>query len=369
MKIFAKKIFNSRNQATIEVNYNGFTASAPLGISTGKYEAKSFMKKIDEEILNFNKKAPDLEKIKINEFNDLEKVEHHLRRFGANTIIALEFAILKYHNYKFFNGEKLPRPLGNCVGGGLHFKGKSTLIQEFLVIDKHSHTFVDSAFNNIKAHRLIHELLEKEDKNFKKKLNDEGAWVTSLDDEQVLDLMREVCNKLRLELGIDVASSHFYNGNSYVHDNKKLSKNEQIRWIKKLIDNYNLYYVEDPLHEDDFSGFRELNNGNCLICGDDLIATNLERLKNAIKEKSINSVIIKPNQIGSLIEMKKVVDLAKKYNMINVISHRSGETTDNSISHLAVKLEIPIIKCGIYGKERESKIKELIKIEKSIFKI
>ena len=365
MKIFARKILNSRNQETIEINYNGFTTSATLGISTGKYEAKPFLKKIDEEIKDFNKKANDLAKFNVNKFEDFEKIENYLRRFGANTIIALELAILRSNNYKFFNGNRLPKPLGNCVGGGLHFKGKSTLIQEFLVIDNNKNNFVDKAFNNMKAHRLIHEMLEKEDKHFIKKLNDEGAWVTSLDDEKVLNLMREVCNKLKLDLGMDVASSHFYNGQFYVYNNKKFSKNEQIKWIKKLIDNYDLCYVEDPLHEDDFSGFKELNNGNCLICGDDLIATNLERLKKAIKEKSINCVIIKPNQIGSIIEVKKVVELAKENNITTVISHRSGETMDNSISHLAVKLEIPIIKCGIFGKERESKIKELIKIEKS----
>jgi enolase len=366
MEIAAKKILNSRKQDTIEISYFNHIGSAPSGISTGKYEAKSYLHNLNEEIQNFNKKYNDLKKFRIDNFNDLEKIEHFLRRFGANTVIALEFAILNYKKgYKWLEGRKLPKPLGNCVGGGMHFKGKSTLIQEFLVIDNNSKTFIDSSFNNMKAHRLIHELLEKEDKNFSNKVNDEGAWVTNLEDEEVLTLMRETCNKLKLDLGIDVAASHFYNGQFYLHDKKKLSKNEQIKYIKKLIDKYNLYYVEDPLHEDDFSGFKELSK-ECLICGDDLIATNLERLKKAIKEKSINAVIIKPNQIGSLIQVKEVVELAKKNNIIPVISHRSGETLDTSISHLAVGLEIPIIKCGIFGKERQAKINELIKIEKEI---
>lgn len=367
MNIFAKKILDSRKQPTIEVNYFDAVGSSPNGISKGKYEAKPYQYKIDQEIQYFNKKHNDLEKFKINKIEDLEKIEHFLRRFGANMIIALEFAILQSKKgYKWLNGRKLPKPLGNCVGGGLHFKGKSTLIQEFLVFDEHSESFDDATFNNLKAHRLICELLEKEDKYFTKKLDDEGAWVTNLDDEKVLNLMREVCDKLNLELGIDVAASSFYDGRFYNHLGKKFSRNEQIRWIKKLIDNYNLSYVEDPLQEDDFSGFKELNTNQYLISGDDLTATNLERLKLAVKQKSINALIVKPNQIGSLIQLKKVVELANKNNIVPIISHRSGETLDNSISHLAVGLNIPIIKCGIYGKERHAKINELIKIEKEL---
>ena len=366
MNIFARKVLNSRKQATIEVNYYGNTGSAPSGTSVSKYEIKPYLRSINREIAEFNRKAKLIEKIKVNEFQDLEKIESFLKRFGANTVIALEFAILKYHHgYKWLNGKKLPRPLGNCIGGGLHSKAASTNFQEFLVIDKNSESFFEAAFKNNKAHRLAHELLEQEDKNFKIQFNDEGAWITKLEDEVVLSIMQRIANNLNLKIGLDIASSYLWNGKFYVYKNKKLSKKDQIKFVNRLINKFKLYYIEDALHEDDFSGFSELDK-ECLIAGDDLIATNLSRLKNAINKESINAVIIKPNQIGSLIKMKEVIELAKKNNIIPIMSHRSGETLDNSISHLAVGFNIPIIKCGIYGKERLAKINELVRIEKEI---
>ncbi len=135
-------------------------------------------------------------------------------------------------------------------------------------------------------------------------------------------------------------------------------------FVLQLIKDYNLAYVEDAFEENDFASFYRLKRwvkNKSLICGDDLISTNLKRLRKG--RNSVNSVIIKPNQIGSLIETKNVVDFAKKNKIVPVISHRGGETMDATIAHLAVGWEIPIIKCGIYGKERVAKIKELIKIE------
>ena len=126
---------------------------------------------------------------------------------------------------------------------------------------------------------------------------------------------------------------------------------------------YNLFYVEDPLNENDFSGFRELLkkvkkfNKNCLIVGDDLTTTNPNRLKLAIKNKSINAIIIKPNQIGSLLKVREVIDLAKKNKIKTIISHRSGETLDDTIADLAIAWNCDYIKTVIYGKVREVKLK------------
>lgn len=132
-----------------------------------------------------------------------------------------------------------------------------------------------------------------------------------------------------------------------------------------MIKENNLCYVEDPLHENDFKGFANLcAKTNTLICGDDLTCTHLERVKKAVKEKAINALIVKPNQVGSLLEAKKVLDLAKKNNIIPVISHRSGETQDDLIADLAVGWQIPVIKTGIVGKERLAKLNRLLRIER-----
>ena len=123
--------------------------------------------------------------------------------------------------------------------------------------------------------------------------------------------------------------------------------------------------MEDPLNQDDFLGFSYINK-RALVVGDDLIATDIERLKTALHLHAVNALIVKPNQVGSLYKVKEIVEHAKQNVIVPIISHRSGETMDNAISHLAVGLEIPIIKTGISGKEREAKLNELARIEKEI---
>ena len=132
-----------------------------------------------------------------------------------------------------------------------------------------------------------------------------------------------------------------------------------------MIKKYDLYYVEDPLHQDDFLGFAYINK-KALVVGDDLIATDIERLKRAVHLHAVNGFIVKPNQIGSLYKLKEIVNYGKENNIVPVISHRSGETMDVTISHLSVGLEIPIIKTGVSGKEREIKLNELVRIEEEI---
>ena len=389
-KITSKKIKNSRGQETIKITVKSTTgkgtASAPSGASKGKNEAKDF---IDlKKTIKFLKNNKELKEIQINNFEDLKQVEKIIdkNKHGANPIIALEYAILKSIKpiWKIINEKtrKIPRPLGNIVGGGKHFKYNSPDIQEFLIYPIGVRSIEDA----IKASTLIHNLtkieLKKLDKNFNYETTDEGAWAPNLSNTEILDLLTQIVKKVadqvgfRIKIGIDVAASSFWNGKHYVYKNfskekknKKLTKNQQIEFISGLIEKYKLHYVEDPLHEEDFSGFAELNKkfkNTCMITGDDLTVTNLVRLKKAIKNKSINSVIIKPNQIGSLIQTKEFIEEAKKNNFYLIISHRSGETMDASISHLAVGFEIPIIKCGIYGKERISKLDELRKIQKQI---
>jgi enolase len=141
----------------------------------------------------------------------------------------------------------------------------------------------------------------------------------------------------------------------------------QYAFISRLIARYRLKYVEDPFKEDDFELFSSLkrNNRDVFVCGDDLIATSLLRLEEALKREAVNAIIVKPNQIGTITDVKKVVEHAKRHNVLTVMSHRSGETEDALIAHLAVGLECDMAKIGISG-ERICKINEFIRIEEKL---
>lgn len=375
----ARKILNSRKQQTIEITVNKkYSAGAPSGASIGKHEINAYPSKGIKFAIEFINKFKDLKGLKIEKFEDLEKIERILPIIKGNPMIALEFAILKAASkndiWKFLNpnADDIPMPLGNVIGGGAHIKGtEKPDIQEFLLLPKTDH-FKDAKFANEYAHKIIGKKLGI------KKITDESAWAPELDTISILDLIKETTEKIEIELGVkigiglDVAASGLYSNKKYKYNKyskkipkKNLTKEEQINFMESLIKRYNLNYIEDPFHENDFESFKILKNKiSALICGDDLTTTNLERLKKA--KECINAIIIKPNQIGSLLKTKKVVDFAIQNNIIPVISHRSGETMDASISHLAVAWNIPIIKCGIYGKERQAKLKELLKIEEEL---
>ena len=155
----------------------------------------------------------------------------------------------------------------------------------------------------------------------------------------------------------------------YAQDGVERDSGEQVEYVKDIIDTYNMFYVEDPFDEADFEGFADLTavaGDKCLICGDDLFVTNQEILAHGIEMNAANAIIIKPNQIGSLSETYATVKLAKENNIAPVVSHRSGETTDETIAHLAVAFNAPLIKTGALGGERIAKLNELIRIEEEL---
>ena len=168
-------------------------------------------------------------------------------------------------------------------------------------------------------------------------------------------------------MGIDFAANNiFKNGRYYYqHPDRNFSPEEQLEFVLELIKNYKLVYVEDPFHENDFQHFAELaKKAKCLVTGDDLFATQSTRLKLGVKKKAGNAIIIKPNQAGTVSRALETASLAKKAKYTTVVSHRSCETKDSFIADLAVGIEAPLIKCAIYGKEREAKFKRLIQIWK-----
>ena len=373
-KLEAKVIKDSRGEPTIEVNVNGCKASSPSGKSKGKYETPSWHNSVQwnvDEINNFKFNS------EINEFKDLEKIESYIKakynfkgakEFGANALFALESAVLKAlaisknkELWQIVNplAKRFPTPLGNVIGGGLHSEqfDKHPTFQEFLLAPK-GNSFRDKVLNMKLVYSQIH-------KNFNlKNINDEGALVCPLNEEEIFKILSNFRDKT--SFGVDVASSSFYTKDElYKYQNKELNKTAQINFINGLIEKYSPIYVEDPLDEEDFEGFTKINH-TTMVCGDDLTVTNIERLSSAIKNKSVNATIIKPNQNGSLLEVAEIFRICKENNISTILSHRSGETLDDALGDYAFAFQADYIKCGIATKYREAKLNRLIEIEKNL---
>ena len=377
----AKEIPDSRDEktilVTIKTDAGEFSASAPMGKSRGKHEAEPYKKTIKEDIDKLKEFSDYFSKEKVEKFDDLQRIEDIIDgHVGANTSFALESAILKAlakeqkkEIWELINpdAKKFPRFVGNCIGGGTHTKtdGKKPDFQEFLLIpDTHD---VEEAFEIMKKTKeRVGEILAKKDKEFRGKKNDENAWVCSLTDKEALELL----SQFKIPLGVDIASSTFYKRKKYLYNNPifKRTDDEQFFYVSNLIENFNLLYVEDPFDEEDFKNFAKIHKKfpNSLIVGDDLTTTNPKRLNQAIKDKSVNALIVKPNQIGFLSEVKRVCKLARENGVKTVFSHRSGETDESILADLAFGFQADFLKCGITGKVREAKIKRLIEIQKSL---
>jgi enolase len=409
LEVEPRLIYNSRKEETIEIRIKTkdgvFITSAPSGASKGKYEKQAFAssvkgKEVRASIASVSALGEKLvfNGYDFNNFDDLILIEDMIEKinskakkemFGANPMFALESSILKaisksygfeLWQYLCKKPKILPMPLGNCIGGGKHIiTDKKTDFQEFLFLPRVK-KFFDAQFINLNAYQTAKSLVHQNDKEYTGLLTDENALAVSLDNESVLKLLEEVRQRIIGEfgidfgIGIDCAASSFYKNKFYYYHNleKKRSKEEQIEFILDLIKKYNISYMEDPLDEEDFSGFNFLlkevkrKGINCMICGDDLTVTNFSRVERAVKNKCVNAIIVKPNQQGSLVELRKIIEFAKKNDITPVISHRSGETADDTIADLAVGFQCPIIKTGILGKERFAKLNRINKIERGI---
>ena len=381
--VTGKEIADSRNEKTISVsiktNVGNFSASSPTGKSTGKYEKKPYKKSIKEDIKSLKDFSDYFSKDIIDKFDDIRRVEDIVdRHIGANTLFAFESCVLralaheqKKQVWQLINpkAKKSPRLVGNCIGGGKHTQtsGKKPDFQEFLLISKQK-SVNKSWETNKKLKNNIKTFLKNEDEKFQNRKNDEDAWITSLDDKRVLDVLGKLKGK-NFNTGIDVASSGFFKRKKYHYLSPKLDRTEKehFTYISNLIKNFGIFYIEDPFHEEDFGSFAELLKEfpKSLIVGDDLVVTNINRLKKAVQGKSVNAIIVKPNQTGSLLEVKEVCKIAHKNGIKTVFSHRSGETEDDILADLAFGFRADFLKCGITGKVREEKIKRLIKIEKN----
>jgi enolase len=227
---------------------------------------------------------------------------------------------------------------------------------------------------NSKIHKELKKNIEKIDPRFTGGKGDEGAWAPNIDNEGAIEILEQTIancgydTKKDVRLGIDFASSSLWNPERKVYEYKRFGKTrdaqEQLDYVNNLIKNYDLLYAEDPVHEEDFEGMSILTNNNpqCLVTGDDLLVTNKNRAAIAAKKNSCSGAILKVNQAGSLYDALLFARECTDNNIKLVTSHRSGESTDNHISHIAIATGSVMLKSGVVGGERISKLNELIRI-------
>lgn len=396
-----RKILDSRGNPTLEVDvitWNGFgRAAAPSGASTGSREVVAFPEGGVDKIIGEVEDIISSELIGMDaeELQDIDMVlkeidgTENLSSIGGNTTVAVSMAVAKagassYNMplYKFLGGNmktEIPYPLGNMINGGAHAGKHAPDIQEFLIVPVGASNITEAVFANSNVHKRLKELIQAKDKSFTGGKGDEGGWAPNITNYDALDMQSKACEEVGDEMGIeirpslDMAASEMWDASQekYIYGQENIARDtgEQIEFVKEIIETYHMLYVEDPLDEADFTGFSELTakiGDKCLICGDDLFVTNKQILQEGIDQKSGNAIIIKPNQIGTLTDTYETVKLAKENQYVPVVSHRSGETTDDTIAHLAVAFSAPLIKTGALGGERIAKLNELIRIEEEL---
>ena len=385
-----RRVLDSRGNPTVEADVltdsGGFgRAAAPSGASTGEYEAIELPPK--EAIANAREHAvPRL--VDTVYAGDQRAVDGALRaadgtenfsEIGANSAVAISMAAAKaaadvlgtplyQHLGGAFRGENFPIPLGNVIGGGEHAKD-ATDIQEFLAAPVGAPSVAEAVFANAKVHGAAGDILDERGIGAGK--GDEGAWAPPVSDAEAFEIMDEATSRVQkavgfeIRFGLDVAASEMYEDGAYQYSDGEKSTAEQIEYVAGLVDDYELAYVEDPLDENDYEAFAELTDAvgdRTLICGDDLFVTNVSRLQEGIETGAANSILIKPNQIGSLSDTVDAIELAVRNGYETIISHRSGETEDTTIAHLAVATDADYIKTGTVAGERTAKLNELIRI-------
>ncbi len=386
-----RRVLDSRGSETVEadvlVEGGGFgRAAAPSGASTGEYEAverppteaiaaarERAVPRLEDEVYAADQRSVDRALRRADGTGDFSEI-------GANAAVAISMAAAKaaadllgtplyQHLGGAFRGENFPIPLGNVIGGGEHATD-ATHIQEFLAAPVGAPSVQDAVFANAVVHAMVGRILEDRDITAAK--GDEGAWAPSIDDAAAFEIVAEAVEDASEEFGfeigfgLDIAASELYEDDAYHYGDRTRSTAEQIDYVADLVDEYDLVYVEDPLEENDYDGFAELTDrvgSKTVLCGDDLFVTNTDRLREGVDSGAANSILIKPNQIGTLTDAFDAIEFAERNSYPPVVSHRSGETEDTTIAHLAVAVDAPFIKTGTVGGERTAKLNELIRIE------
>ena len=409
-KIHARQILDSRGNPTVEVDvttekgYFG-RAAVPSGASTGEHEAvelrdggSSFMGKgvsnavknvnniLSEAILGmsvFNQEEIDKKMI------DLDGTPNK-SKLGANSILGISLAVAKaaaaesqISLYKYIGGKgatTLPVPMMNIINGGSH-SDAPIAFQEFMIMPVKAKSFTHAMqmgteiFHNLK--KVLH------DRNLSTAVGDEGGFAPKLDGtEDALDTIAIAVENAGYKFGneimvaLDCASAEFYVNGKYDYSKfegktgKVRSSKEQADYLSKLVEKYPIISIEDGMDENDWEGWKyltELIGDKVQLVGDDLFVTNVDRLSRGIENNIANSILIKVNQIGTLTETIAAVNMAHGAGYTSVMSHRSGETEDNTIADLAVALSTGQIKTGSASRsDRMAKYNQLLRIEEAL---
>lgn len=404
--IKAYEILDSRGIPTISTEVilkNGVIgkASVPSGASTGVHEAlelrdndksRFFGKGVLKSISLIQSIILDiLQGLDVRDQSNIDSILLDLdgtknkKKLGANTILSVSLACAqaaanseKIELYALIGGlniNNLPVPLVNIINGGAHASNNLD-IQEYMLAPIGANSFhqairwCSEIFFNLK------EILKNN--NYSTAVGDEGGFASNFKNNyEPLEFLIKAIKKSKLNpekdvmISLDVASSEFFDGKKYYlkSDNRRLKSIEMVEYLNKMVKKYPIFSIEDGCSEDDWSGWAVLNNklgDNILLVGDDLFVTNKIRLKKGIKINAANSILIKPNQIGSLSETLETINLAKSNNIENIISHRSGETEDCFIADLAIGTNSRFIKTGsVTRSERCCKYNRLLYIEQN----
>jgi len=404
--IKAREILDSRGNPTVEADVcldNSIVgrAAVPSGASTGEREALELRDKSAKRYLgkgvqgavdNINKLIAEKVIGKEPDFNAIDRMMLDLdgtenkAKLGANAILAVSMAVVKAAAldrkeplYKFLGKDKaniLPIPLMNILNGGLHADNNLDF-QEFMIMPIGAPTFKEALRMATEVFHNLKSILKLKDLSIS--VGDEGGFAPSLQtNEQAIRLIIEAITKAGYKVGkdimlaLDVASSSFAKEGNYVlkGEGKTVSCSQLIDIYKTLTKSYPIVSIEDGLSENDWKGWKKLTEelGSSLqLVGDDIFVTNPKIFKKGIDEHIANSILVKVNQIGSLSETLQTIDLAKKNKYTSVISHRSGETEDTTIAHLAVATGVGQIKTGSLSRtDRVAKYNELLRIEEEL---
>lgn len=410
-KIFARQIIDSRATPTVEVDLyledgSMGRAAVPSGASTGAHEAhelrdgdksnflgKSVMKAV-ENVNTVIAKAligqSDLTQEELDQILiDLDGTEHK-ENLGANAILGVSLAyahavaasrkipLFEHIHGIYGRGEiKLPRPMFNIMNGGKHADW-STDIQEFMVVIE-NRPYIDMLRAGSEIFLHLGKLLES--KGLNTNIGNEGGYAPGFaNNEEAFEVISEAIAKAGYKLGeevffaLDVASTEFYNEEKGTYtlktENRELSADEWLETLAGWVEKYPFVSIEDPFAEDDWSNWAKFTarfGDKVQIVGDDLLVTNVQRVERAIAEKSCNALLVKVNQIGSLTETFTAMRKAADAGWNSVMSHRSGETEDVTISHIAVGTGCGQIKTGAPSRgERTAKYNELLRIAEKV---
>ena len=400
-----RQVFDSRGNPTVEAevfldNDISATAISPSGASTGAFEAhelrdqdkNSFLgKSVKKAVENINKKiGSSLKGLDPADQSKIDKVlldldgSENKKNLGANATLAVSLANSKsaalsvkkplYKNLgKSFS---LPNPLMNIINGGAHADNDLN-IQVFMIRPDSAKNFMDAVEKCFLVIQNLKSLLKS--KKMLTNVGDEGGFAPSINtNEEALELIVNSIEKSKLTPGkdvvicLDVAANELINkeGQYTIQSSNFSSVDDVVSYYKKLTSNYPIKSIEDPFAEEDWESWKKITaeiGKNVQIVGDDLFVTNSKRLKKGIDNKSANSILVKPNQIGTLSETLEVVTMAKKANFNTIISHRSGDTEDTFIADLAVATESSQIKTGSLARsERVAKYNRLLRIEEEL---